>query len=134
MFKRGEISAEQKLETIIGPSVKVEGEFESNGDVTIEGSLSGSIKTKGNLIIGKLSVIHANVEAQNAYISGRVKGNIYIKDKIALEKTSYIEGDIAASIVSIQEGAHFTGNCSMAKQEELIKTEETQTQEVKVAT
>jgi cytoskeletal protein CcmA (bactofilin family) len=39
-------------ETVIGPSVKVEGNFSSDGDVVIEGQLTGTLKTTKNVRIG----------------------------------------------------------------------------------
>ena len=39
-------------ETFVGPSVRVDGEFSSEGDVTIDGILKGSLKTSKTLVIG----------------------------------------------------------------------------------
>lgn len=121
MFKRGTPDNEEKLETLIGLSVKVEGDFESHGDVTIEGSLTGSIKTKGILTVGAHALINANIEAESVHVAGAIKGNVRAKNKITLEKTARIEGDIIATVVSIEEGSYFMGMCTMTRQEEPIK-------------
>ncbi len=125
MFKRGTPEGEQQLETIIGHSVRVEGDFESHGDVTIEGNLTGSIKTKGILTIGNKAIIQANITAESVHISGIVKGNIHAKNKVTLEKSARVEGDIVATVIAIEEGSYFMGNCAMAQQEEpLLKERE----------
>ena len=41
------------VETFFGPSVKIEGKFFSQGNVVIEGMVSGTLKTENNLHIGK---------------------------------------------------------------------------------
>lgn len=41
-----------EIETVIGPSVKVEGDFVTEGNMIVEGTICGSIKTSKNLKIG----------------------------------------------------------------------------------
>ncbi len=105
-------SAEQ---TIIGASVKVEGEFESQGDIIVEGVLNGSLKTKQYLQIGSNAKITANIFAQSAQIAGNVKGNIHVNDTLKLLSTAHILGDVQTSKLIIEEGAIFNGKCSMGQ-------------------
>ena len=54
MFKKDEkINDFNEAETIIGESVQVKGHFENNGNVVINGSLDGEIKTKGAILVGE---------------------------------------------------------------------------------
>ena len=101
------------VETIIGPSVKVEGDFKGEGDLVIEGVLIGNIKTKNNLKIGSHAIIQANISANNAFISGKVKGNIHIKGKLELSSTALILGDIKTQVLSMESGALIKGNIDM---------------------
>jgi cytoskeletal protein CcmA (bactofilin family) len=76
MFKNNNKTKQmQDVETVIGPSVKVEGDFEGTGDMIVDGIVVGNLKTKNFLQVGKEAKIKANIEAQNAYISGEVVGN-----------------------------------------------------------
>ena len=40
-------------ETVIGASIKVKGNFQGQGNIVIEGSLEGSLKTNANVFIGE---------------------------------------------------------------------------------
>ncbi|MDP2812416.1 MAG: polymer-forming cytoskeletal protein [bacterium] len=115
MFNKNQASApnNKSIETIIGPSVKVEGDFKGEGDLIIEGTLIGSLKTKNNLKIGQNAFVQASVSANNAFISGRVKGNINVKGKLELSDTAVILGDIKAQVLSIESGAMIKGNIDM---------------------
>ena len=62
-------------ETIIGPSIKVKGNFHGEGNMVIEGIVEGSIKTNKNLLVGERAVITASIEAKEAKIGGKVNGN-----------------------------------------------------------
>src|SRR3989339_993560 len=101
------------IETIIGPSVKVEGDFKGEGDLVIEGVLIGNLQTKNNLKIGKNALIEASVKANNAFISGKVKGNILVKGKVEITGTAVILGNIKAQIISIESGALIKGELDM---------------------
>lgn len=107
---------EGEVETIIGPSVKVEGDFASKGNVTVEGAVYGTIKTDKDLKIGNAAKISANVIAANALISGEVKGNVKVHGKLELSDTSKIFGDVEAKTLIIAAGAVLNGKCSMCQE------------------
>lgn len=101
------------METIIGPSVKVEGDFSSKGNVTVEGVVHGSLKTEKDLKVGVGAKISASVFAANAFIAGEVKGNVKISGRLELTDTSKIHGDIEAKTVIMAAGAVLNGKCTM---------------------
>ncbi|OGM89173.1 hypothetical protein A3J77_00635 [Candidatus Wolfebacteria bacterium RBG_13_41_7] len=114
MFKKEarEVTAKE-AETIIGPSVKVKGNFQGEGNIIIEGTVEGNVKTSQNLLVGNKAKITANVEAGEAKIGGEIMGNIKVKGYLELAATAKILGDIEAAQVSIERGAIFNGKCSM---------------------
>jgi len=105
---------EGQIETIIGVSVKVEGDFKSDGDVLVQGIVNGSLKTKGNLKVEEGAKIKANVEAANANVRGEITGNITIKGSLELGESANVAGDIITKILSIEPGAVLHGNCSVS--------------------
>lgn len=115
MFKKDQPTAHNSktIETIIGPSVRVQGDFKGEGDLVVEGILIGSLQTKNNLKIGQNAMVEANIKANNAFISGKVKGNITTKGKIEITGTAVILGDIKAQVISIESGALIQGNLNM---------------------
>jgi cytoskeletal protein CcmA (bactofilin family) len=118
MFEKGreEIVKTGSSETIVGASVKLKGNLRSDGDIIIEGMVTGDLKTKGSIKIGEMASVVANVQAENIVISGNVQGNINIKEKLEITSTGRVIGDISASILSISPGAVFTGNAKMPDQ------------------
>lgn len=102
-------------ETIIGPSVHVDGDLSSQGNIVIEGSVTGTIATSGNLTVGEHAVINANVEATNAHFAGTLKGNLVVHERLELKHTSKITGDIATSVLVVDEGALLNGHCQMGQ-------------------
>jgi cytoskeletal protein CcmA (bactofilin family) len=100
-------------ETIVGTSVKLKGNLNATGDIIVDGSVSGELKTKGSVVVGPNANILANIKAQNVQVSGMVQGNIDASDKIQITETGRVMGDISASVLSIAPGAVFSGNSKM---------------------
>ncbi|MFA6547359.1 MAG: polymer-forming cytoskeletal protein [Candidatus Magasanikbacteria bacterium] len=102
-----------EVETIVGPSVNVEGDFASEGNIIVKGTVSGSVHTSRFLSVEIGAKIMANVRAGNAKISGEVKGNLKIRETIELTSTAKILGDIEARVLSVEPGALLFGKVSM---------------------
>ncbi len=105
----------KEVETIIGPSVKVEGDFKADGNVIIEGQVVGSFKTKKNLRVGEGAKIKASVEAESAWVAGEITGNVLIKNHLELSAQAKIKGDINAQILTMETGAQVNGNVKMGE-------------------
>lgn len=102
------------VETIIGPSVKVEGNFIGEGNVMVDGIVNGSLKTNNDLKIGKGAKIKAEIEANNVVIAGEVKGNIKVREKTEIINTAKIFGNIETKVLSVEAGALLNGKCIMS--------------------
>jgi len=114
MLKREGTSNE--IETVIGPSVHVEGDFVAVGDIVIEGTVSGKLRTENNLRIGENAKIFANVSAANILIAGEVQGNIKVKDSLELTGSARVFGDIKANTLTIAPGAILHGRCQSGEE------------------
>lgn len=101
-------------ETIIGPSVSVEGTIDSAADIVIYGSFKGTLKVGRKVTIGKEATIEADIETEHAYIAGHVKGNIIARNKLELSHTAKVDGDIEAGILTMESGAILNGGCKMS--------------------
>jgi len=116
MFKQSDNSeglSPDTAETFIGPSVKLEGSFDADGDIVVEGILTGNITTRGDVRVGSQAVIDAQIAAKNAHIAGKVKGNLTVEGSLKLASTATIHGDIKTSSISIEEGATINGKINM---------------------
>jgi cytoskeletal protein CcmA (bactofilin family) len=100
-------------QTVVGKSVKLEGDFSSDENVRIDGSVSGTVKTSQNLEVGAGAVVEADVFAENASVAGQVNGNLDIQNKLELQASAKITGDIKAGVLEVAAGASFTGQCEM---------------------
>lgn len=121
--KESRLEKIKDAETIIGPSIKVKGNFNGKGNIIIDGTLEGSLKTDANVFIGEKARVNANIDANEALISGEISGNIKIKKYLAIGKTAYITGDVQCGEISIERGALINGQIIVsAEQGKKIET------------
>lgn len=127
--KTKERFAIDEVEAVIGPSVRVKGNFSAKGNLIVEGVFEGSIKTASALLVGDQAKITAGVEAREAKIAGEVIGNIKINDRLEILSTAKIIGDIECNALSIEDGAYFQGKCTMQPPKTSDSTKKDKTKE-----
>ncbi len=104
---------------LIGAGTDIQGDVQSTGDIRIDGTLKGNLRTKGKVVIGSTGYIKGEVHCKNSDVEGKVEGKINVQELLALKSTSVLLGDIIAKRLAIEPGAKFTGNCSMGTESEI---------------
>ncbi len=108
-----EQETQDNIDTVVGPSVNVEGDFSSEGNIIVKGTVNGSVHTSKILSVEAGAKIIANVRAGSAIIAGEVRGNMKIKDSLELASTARILGDIEVKVLSVEPGAVIFGKIVM---------------------
>lgn len=98
---------------LLAGGTSVKGDIKTNGDFRIDGTLHGTINSKGKIVVGASGIIEGEMICQNADISGNVKANIIVSELLSLKSTAVINGDLVTNKLSIEPGAKFTGTCRM---------------------
>lgn len=98
---------------LIGVGTVITGDVTSSGDIRVDGTLKGSIQTKGKVVVGTTGIVEGDVNCQNADISGELKAKINVAELLSLKSTAKLDGDIVTNKLAIEPGATFTGSCSM---------------------
>ncbi len=123
MFKGDSGNKKINTETydiMIGSHTKIDGDITSEGSIRIEGTVNGSIDSKGNVMVGPKANITGNITCLSIDISGNVKGNINAMGNVQVFSTGSLIGDIDIISFNIEEGAVFDGNCKISKKQPII--------------
>jgi cytoskeletal protein CcmA (bactofilin family) len=108
-------------ESIVGASVKIDGDLKSQGNLRIDGTVTGKVKTSQNLFVGESALISADIEAENAVIGGTVQGNIKVSGALQLTRTARLTGDMNCGTLQVEQGAMFIGKCQMRDTENNVQ-------------
>lgn len=99
--------------SIIAAGVTVIGDMESNGVIKIEGRIQGSIRAARQVLLGRQGEVKGDIHAYEAVIGGKVEGFIETVDRIEVQGTATITGDIHTKTIIVLEGAHINGQVRM---------------------
>jgi cytoskeletal protein CcmA (bactofilin family) len=110
---KGQMDNDRTGVTILTNGCEFNGKLYCRGSTRIGGKIEGEIVSEGLLIIEDEAIIQANITAEEAVILGRVKGKLTAKIRVELCPSCSFDGDIAAPVLVIKEGAHFNGRSQM---------------------
>ncbi|MDE3178880.1 MAG: polymer-forming cytoskeletal protein [Acidobacteriota bacterium] len=103
-------------QTFVGGSVILRGELTGDEDLTIEGQFDGSINLQGHcLTVGQNGQVKADITARQVSVSGKLNGKINAVEKISIQRTGNVVGDLTSAGVAIEEGAYFKGSIEILR-------------------
>ena len=69
------------------------------------------LSAKDSLIIGKTAVVTAPIKAASIIVAGKVSGDISASQRIELQASARVLGNLTAPVLVVQDGAMFEGHC-----------------------
>jgi cytoskeletal protein CcmA (bactofilin family) len=103
------------MKNIITPATSITGKIQGQGDLSLEGRLTGNIEIGGLLFVGKEGSFKGEAKAENMVIEGRVEGQIKATAKIEIRSSGHVQGDIFCQQIAIAEGAFLDGKINTKK-------------------
>src|SRR5437870_9169599 len=101
---------ERRATAWIGQDVVIEGRITSSQDLRIDGRVQGTIEVGNHvLMVGASAVVKADLVARSILISGTVIGNVTATDRVDLQATGSVEGDISSPRLVMVDGAVVKG-------------------------
>lgn len=127
MFKQEKTSAYSDKSysnsaTLISSGTSLKGDVKSQNDLRIDGTIHGNVYSSAKIIVGPTGFVEGNIEGANADITGKVTGNISVKDLLQLRGECNVNGNISATKLQIDPTAVFNGKCQMGTQPASVVT------------
>jgi len=99
--------------TIIGQDTQIKGEMSFEGSAKILGKFDGKINSKGEVQVGEGAVCKATIDSATLIVDGEIFGNVTVRERLKLNSTAKVNGDIIAKTLIVAEGATFLGQCQV---------------------
>jgi len=99
--------------SILGPTLYFKGDLTAEEDLLIQGRVEGTITHTQRLTVGVQGTVKANIRAQLIVVEGAVEGDLQAEKAIFIKESAKVIGNVYAPVVSILEGASFSGNIDM---------------------
>ena len=100
---------EVTAKTIIAEDIEIVGSIKCESNIQFNGKLNGDLNCIGDALIGNTANVKGNITVNCITVYGHVSGNITAKDKIELKSNSYINGDVRAKRMTVEDGVTFVG-------------------------
>ena len=105
----------------ISAGTVIKGEIVSPYDIRIDGAFEGKVQSKGRVVVGEKAHIQGDIICGNIDLWGKVEGNVFVKDTLALKEGCTVNGNLHVKRLSVELGSTFNGNCRMITEAEFDK-------------
>jgi len=117
MFSKGKIFGSEStqvnsgrpLPSIVSSNLRIHGDLESDGDIQIEGSVEGDVRSH-TIIVGNSATIRGDITGEAVHVRGSVTGSISART-VTLASSSKVVGNVLHESLSIEPGAFVDGEC-----------------------
>ena len=95
--------------SIISSSMRITGDVECAGVMKVDGHIDGSVTGARQVLLGRGGSVHGNVIAGEVVVGGVVDGAIVAAERLELQGTAVVNGDIETKSIVVLEGARING-------------------------
>lgn len=122
--ERSRPSGEHGL-SILAKGMRFVGELVTDGVVKIEGTVEGTVRAEGQVLVAKGGVVKGDIHTKEAVIGGEVNGAIYADYRLEAQSTSVITGDVNTPRVLVHDGGKLNGRIDMSGKHKRTETKPT---------
>jgi cytoskeletal protein CcmA (bactofilin family) len=99
--------------SIVAAGMRLIGDLDGPGLLKIDGRVEGSISGPRQVIVGRDGVVQGNVQASEVILAGTVDGSVVSTERVEVQGTAVVNGDIHTRSIVVNEGARINGAVRM---------------------
>jgi cytoskeletal protein CcmA (bactofilin family) len=108
--------------SLLDAQLVVTGDLETAGSLRIDGKLEGSVRRADTVVLGVGASMSGDVHAREVVIGGTIVGNVHATERVELQATAIVTGDILTQTILVQEGGVVNGRVLMRPPEDAMPT------------
>jgi cytoskeletal protein CcmA (bactofilin family) len=105
-------SGQQSL-SIVAADLVVTGDLQADGVIRIEGRVAGNVTSGIQILLAEGGVVEGDLRTREAVLGGEVHGNVVATERVEVQPTAAVHGDIVTPRLLIQEGGRVNGGVRM---------------------
>nr|WP_321259632.1 polymer-forming cytoskeletal protein [uncultured Pseudodesulfovibrio sp.] len=103
-----------ELNAFLGVGTEYRGKLDFVGTVRIDGRFEGEISTDGDLVLGRKASVNGVVRVGQLTSCGQITGDVIVRERTVLEKTSVLNGSLSTPVLVVEKGAVLEGSIVMS--------------------
>ena len=93
--------------------LSVTGDIDTEGSLRVDGSLTGTIRRADTVVLGVGATMTGDVHAREVILGGTLTGSVFATERVELQPTAVVTGNITTQVVLVQEGGVVNGKVEM---------------------
>lgn len=99
--------------SIVAAGMRIIGDIETSGVLKVDGEINGSIAGARQVLLGRTGMVRGNIAAGEVVLGGVVEGSVAATDRLELQATATVSGDVDTRSIVVVEGARINGSVRM---------------------
>lgn len=99
--------------SLLDSQLSIAGDLSTEGSLRIDGRLTGTIRQADTVVIGVGATMNGDVFAREVIIGGALAGNVHATERVELQPTAIVNGNLVTQVVLVQEGGVVNGRIEM---------------------
>lgn len=95
--------------SIVAKDMTIVGDLETEGLIRIEGRVRGTVRAGSQVLIGQGAQLEGDLHTKEAVVGGEVIGSIHATERVELQPTAAVTGNIITPRIAVMEGGKVTG-------------------------
>ncbi|HET8622781.1 MAG TPA: polymer-forming cytoskeletal protein [Gemmatimonadales bacterium] len=95
--------------SIIAKDMAIVGDIETEGVVRIEGRIRGTVRAGSQVLVGQGALLEGDLHTREAVVGGEVVGSIHALERVELQATASVTGNIHTPRIAVMEGGRVSG-------------------------
>lgn len=121
LFNKSDVDTGNSETTVISQGAKIDGEFDFECILHLDGEISGTVRSKNAVIIGKNGVFKGELHAQKVVVNGDFEGELSA-EVLEILSGGFVNGNINVGQFAIENGGRFNGNSKIKDSENIENT------------
>ena len=133
MFRKNANKLQNRIDSLIGASTKIEGNVTFAGGLRVDGEIKGNVVASGGepstLVVSEQARIDGEIHVSHLVVNGAINGPVHSAEFLELQAHSRVEGDVHYNTLEMHLGAVVEGRLVHSSS----LTEGSKTVELKIA-
>jgi len=103
-----------KIQTLIGQHTQMHGDVRFSGGLHVDGTIKGNViadEGSGSMLtLSEHGTIEGEVRVQNIVLNGTVIGDVYAEERIELDSSARVTGNVFYNLIEMSMGAEVNGS------------------------
>jgi cytoskeletal protein CcmA (bactofilin family) len=113
MFRKSSNKPQNRIDSLIGTTTRIEGNVFFSGGLRVDGSVTGNVAAlpdqPGTLVVSEQARIDGEVQAAHVVVNGTINGPLRATETLELQSGSRVTGDVHYKSIEMQQGAVVEG-------------------------